>query len=137
MENKEKIYAKAMKVLEENKDIYFIEHLASYLGISRTTTYKLFPLGSDEMNTIKDIINVNVCRRQQAIIGVNWANSDDFKKQIGFLKVTGDTELRKALSTAYIETKETKEVDLSKASDEEIAKLLEAEEIKNKINNTE
>jgi hypothetical protein len=126
------LHARCIEILSKEKGIYFVEHLLPLIPVSKPTFYKYITVGSNEFNEIKEIISGNVSVRQRLIIG-NWADSDEFKKQITFMKVTGTTEIRKALSTSYIETKDNKEIDLTKATDAELFAIIEAEQIKNKL----
>ena len=50
-----KIYEQAIKVAETNK-CFFIDQVVSFLPIVKSTFYDYFPVGSNESNSIKELI---------------------------------------------------------------------------------
>lgn len=64
--NKEKIYKQALEAIEKN-NLFFIEDLVAWLPISKPTLYEFFPLESNELNTIKDLLNINKTKTKSAI----------------------------------------------------------------------
>ena len=58
--NKEKIYNDCLELLENDKhNIRYIEELVAFLPISKATFYDFFKVESDELNTLKDLIDNN------------------------------------------------------------------------------
>lgn len=59
-ENIEKIYNKCIELLENDKhNIRYVDELVAYLPISRTTFYDYFKVDSNNLNTLKDLIDDN------------------------------------------------------------------------------
>ena len=56
--DKVKILEKTFDVIEKHK-LFFIEDVVAYLPCTKTTFYEFFPIDSDEMNTIKGMIEEN------------------------------------------------------------------------------
>lgn len=64
--NKEKIYNQAIEAITKN-NLFFIEDIVAWLPISKPTFYEFFPLESNELNTIKDLLNINKTKTKSAI----------------------------------------------------------------------
>jgi hypothetical protein len=56
--NKIDIFEKSKKAIEEHS-LYFIEDVVAFLPIVKVTFYDYFPIDSDEMNTIKELLDDN------------------------------------------------------------------------------
>jgi hypothetical protein len=84
--NKEELYNQAIKILEDNKDIMFIEHLVSLMPCGRTTFYEHMPDKSDELNTIKEYIERNKVERKSKMYK-KWFDSDHPTLQVALMKL--------------------------------------------------
>ena len=56
--DRQKIYDKAIKYATD-KELIFITEIITYLPCNKTSFYTFFPDGSHELNSIKDILEVN------------------------------------------------------------------------------
>ena len=56
--NKEKIYNQAIEAITKN-NLFFVEDIVAWLPISKATLYEFFPLESDELNNLKNLLNIN------------------------------------------------------------------------------
>lgn len=56
--DKDEIYKKAKTAISK-EHLYFIEDVVAFLPIGKTTFYEYFPIGSDEMNDIKELLDDN------------------------------------------------------------------------------
>ena len=99
----EKLYESAVKHIEEN-NLYFIEDVIAYLGISKPTFYEHFKVDSNELNYLKEILIKN---RSSAKVKMrkNWLVSDNATLQIGLYKLIGSEEERRKLNSSYIDQK--------------------------------
>lgn len=83
--DKEKIYNQALETIQENK-LFFIEDVVAYLPCSKATFYDFFPLNSDELNSIKQLLENN-----KTVIKVSmrskWYKSDNASLQIALMKM--------------------------------------------------
>lgn len=88
--NKQKLYKQALNVIEKNK-LFFIEDVVSYLPCSKPTLYELFPIDSNELNTIKELLEKN---RTEIKVSMRskWYKSDNPTLQMGLMKLIGTDE---------------------------------------------
>ena len=56
--DKIKIFDQAKEATKTNK-LFFIEDVVSFLPISKKTFYEFFPLQSNELNELKDLLEIN------------------------------------------------------------------------------
>lgn len=64
--NKKKIYNQAIEAITKN-NLFFVEDIVAWLPISKATLYEFFPLESDELNTLKNLLNINKTKTKSAI----------------------------------------------------------------------
>jgi len=126
--DKEKIYKEALKIIK-SKNCLFIDQLVSYLPIVRQTFYDYFPLDSDKMDTIKDLIDDNKVRTKH-LMQKKWFNSDAPALQTALYKLIGTEEEAHRLngSKQVLDQKSSdgtmSPVDTSRYTDEEKKLLL-------------
>lgn len=103
--NVEKIFKKAKKEIEERK-LFFVEDVISYLPITKPTFYDYFKVGSNEFNEIKDLLDKN---RMDVKISMRnkWYKSENATLQMGLMKLICTDEERRMLSHQYNENKNT------------------------------
>lgn len=130
--DKEKLFKKA-KHIAETKACLFIDDVVSYLPCHKATFYDKFPLKSEEMNTIKDIIEQNRSKTKIAMRS-KWFKSSNPTLQISLMKLICNDEERKKLAVNYQEHSGGIETS-SKLSDEELDKRID--ELLNKARNHE
>jgi len=56
--DQQKIFLKAQEQIEKH-NLFFIEDIVAFLPCTKTTFYDFFPLDSNEMNTIKGLLDQN------------------------------------------------------------------------------
>ena len=88
--DKEKLHKQALEVIEKNR-LFFIEDVVAYLPCSKPTLYDLFPIDSNELNTIKDLLETN---RTEIKVSMRnkWYKSDNPTLQMGLMKLIGTDE---------------------------------------------
>lgn len=64
--NKAKIYEQAQKAIKDN-NLFFVEDIVAWLPITKATLYDYFPVDSDEMNTLKSLLDENKTKTKSAI----------------------------------------------------------------------
>lgn len=57
--NAEKIYKEALDIIEKEPNCWFVLDLVGLLGISKDTYYRLFPIGSDQSDTLEVLLRKN------------------------------------------------------------------------------
>lgn len=124
--DKNKIFNDAIRIAKEKK-CFFIEQLVSFLPIAKPTFYDYYPIGSNEMNAIKDVLDANRVEVKTAMYN-KWFKSDAPALQIGLMKLIATDEEAHRLNGSKQEIKtETinapfKGIDLSVKTDNSTAK---------------
>lgn len=98
--DKIKILEKALEVIEKHR-LFFIEDIVAYLPCTKSTLYEFFPIDSDEMNTIKGMIEENKVRVKVTIRSKLLKGKGT--ELIALYKLVGTDEERIRLSTQNID----------------------------------
>lgn len=64
--DRNKIFKQAQDVIREH-NLFFIEDIVAWLPISKPTFYEFFPLGSNELNELKKMLEDNKVRMKTSI----------------------------------------------------------------------
>lgn len=99
--DKKKLFKKAKKVAKE-KELIFIEEIVSYLPMSKETFYKYYPVGSDELDELKTIIEDNAVEIKSGL-RKKWRESENPTLQIALYRLTSRPDEHKKLNQAYID----------------------------------
>ena len=124
--DKKKIFNDAIRISKEKK-CFFIEQLVSFLPIAKPTFYDYYPVSSNEMNAIKDVLEANKVEVKTAMYN-KWFKSDAPALQIGLMKLIATDEEAHRLNGSKQEIKtETinapfKGIDLSVKTDNSTTK---------------
>jgi hypothetical protein len=122
-----KLYEQAVKAIEEN-NLFFVDDIIAFVPCSRATFYDHFPVNSDKLNNLKELIEENKIN-QKVKMRKKWGDSDNATLQMGLMKLITTDEERKRLATAYMETNQKHTtVDLSELSTDDIVNLLKDDE---------
>ena len=99
--NTEELYNTAIRYINE-KNLYFVEDIVAYLGISKATFYDHFPNDSNDLNYLKELLNSN---RVDAKVKMrkNWIDSENATLQMGLYKLIATDEERQKLSQSHID----------------------------------
>ena len=63
--DRKKIYEQAKIAIKEN-NLFFVGDIVAWLPISKATLYEFFPLESDELNNLKNLLNINKIKTKSA-----------------------------------------------------------------------
>lgn len=88
--NKNKILKQAKEVIVKNK-LFFIEDIVAYLPCGKTTFYELFPLGSNELNELKELLEQNRVEIKVSMRS-KWYKSENATLQLALMKLIGTDE---------------------------------------------
>lgn len=64
--DKQKIFEQAKAVITKN-NLFFIEDIVAFLPCSKPTFYEFFPVESDEINILRDLLDQNKIKTKSAI----------------------------------------------------------------------
>ena len=88
--NKNKIFKQAKEVIVKNK-LFFIEDIVAYVPCGKTTFYELFPLGSNELNELKELLEKNRVEIKVSMRS-KWYKSENATLQLALMKLIGTDE---------------------------------------------
>ena len=125
--DKNKIFEQAKELIEKHK-LFFVEDIVSLLPVARSTFWEYFPDKSDEMDSIKEMLDKNRVEIKSSMRS-KWYKSDAPALQIALMKIISTNEEAHRLngSKQEIESKvtQTTKIDLSNYTDEELRLLAE------------
>lgn len=88
--NRKQIFEQAIQEAESKK-CFFVEQLISFLPISKFAFYDFFPKGSNEYNSIKEILEKNKVAVKSAMYN-KWFKSNAPALQIALMKLIATDE---------------------------------------------
>jgi hypothetical protein len=99
--NPKKLHKQAEEVIEKHK-LLFIEDIVALLPCDKTTFYKHFPVDSNELNSLKEMLELNKVQIKSSLRS-KWYKSDAPALQLALYKLTAsEIELQK-LQMNYVD----------------------------------
>lgn len=111
--NRSKIYEDAKDIIVKKK-LFFIEDVITLLPISKPTFYEFFELHSNELNTIKELLDINKIDVKNGLRN-KWYNGNNPLTQMALYKLIGTEEEYHRIASTKTENKninENREVPL-------------------------
>jgi len=99
--DKLEIFKKAKEVTVKNK-LFFIEDIVSFLPIVKKTFYEYFPIGSNESNELKELLDQNKTELKVSMRS-KWYKSNAPALQMALMKLICSDDERKKLAMTYTE----------------------------------
>jgi len=99
--DRDKLYQQAETAIKEN-NLFFIEDIIAFIPCSKQTFYDYFPVGSDEMDDLKDLLEQNKIRTKSAIRAKLY-KSPKASELLALYRLICTPEERKMLNQNYIE----------------------------------
>lgn len=124
--DKKKLYDQAVKAINEN-NLFFVEDIVAFIPCSKATFYEYFSAGSDELNTLKDILEQNKVATKSAI-RAKLFKSEKAAELLALYRLICTKEEHQLLNQQYIDHTSKGEsintdIDYSKLSDETLREL--------------
>jgi len=113
----EELFEQAKKAIQKNT-LFFIEDIAAFIGINKSTFYEHFPLESNENNEIKRMLNDNKIKVKTSIRG-KLHKSDKAGELLALYRMICTPEERQNLNQSYIDHT-TKGQAINELSDEDL-----------------
>ena len=95
----QELYNKAEKAIKEN-NLFFVEDIVAFLPCSKPTFYDHFPIDSNELNNLKELLEDNRVA-QKVKLRKKWSDTDNATLSLALYKLTGTSEERKRLSQTH------------------------------------
>ena len=99
--DRDKLYQQAQTAIKEN-NLFFIEDIIAFIPCSKQTFYDYFPVGSDEMDDLKGLLEQNKIRTKSAIRAKLY-KSPKASELLALYRLICTPEERKMLNQNYIE----------------------------------
>ena len=97
--DKKKILEQAKEMIVKHK-LFFVEDIVAFLPISKPTFYEYFPIESNEINDLKELLETNRVTLKVSMRS-KWYNSNSPALQMALMKLIGNPEELKKLSMTY------------------------------------
>lgn len=94
--DKKKIFEQAKEMIIKHK-LFFIEDIVAFLPIAKKTFYEYYPIGSNECNELKGLLDNNKTELKVSMRS-KWYKSDAPALQMALMKLICTDEERKKLS---------------------------------------
>ena len=101
--NKDKLYEQAKNAIEEN-NLFSIEDIVAYIPCSKPTFYDYFPLDSDELNDLKDMLERNKIKTKSEI-RAKLSKSGKASELLALYRLIATPDEHKRLNQSYIDHK--------------------------------
>jgi hypothetical protein len=99
--NKAKIYEQAEKAIKEN-NLFFVDDIVAWLPCGKTWWYDNFPPESEEMNNLRDLLEINKTKTKSAIRSKLF-KSDKAGELLALYRLLCTNEERQMLNQQYID----------------------------------
>jgi hypothetical protein len=99
--DRDKLYQQAQTAIKEN-NLFFIEDVVAFIPCSKPTFYEHFPVDSNELNNLKDLLEKNKIRTKSAIRAKLY-KSPKASELLALYRLICTPEERKRLNQNYIE----------------------------------
>jgi len=101
--DKKKIFEQAKEAIEKYK-LFFIEDVVAWLPCARSTFWEFFPDKSDEMDTLKDLLEKNKVEVKSALRS-KWFKGNNPLTQMALYKLIGTEEEYHRIASTKTENK--------------------------------
>lgn len=99
--DKKKILQQAIEAVEKN-NLFFIEDVVAFIPCSKTYFYEAFPLESDEMNNIKDLLEKNKIKTKSSIRSKLYKSSKA-AELLALYRLIATPEEHQKLNQSYVD----------------------------------
>ena len=97
--DRKKIFEQAKEVIVKNK-LFFIEDIVAFLPCAKQTFYDFFPVDSDELDELKELLNQNRTELKVSMRS-KWYKSNAPALQMALMKLIATPDELKKLSMQY------------------------------------
>jgi hypothetical protein len=103
--DKTKIFEQAKEAIVKHK-LFFVEDIVAFLPISKQTFYDYYPINSDELDTLKTLLETNRTTLKVSMRS-KWFMSNAPALQMALMKLISTPEELKKLSMTFVESENT------------------------------
>ena len=99
--NQKKIYQQAEEAIK-NHNLFFIEDIVAFLPCSKKTFYEFFPVESNELHTLKDLLDDNKVKTKSSIRAKLW-KSNKASELLALYRLIATPEEHQKLNQSYVD----------------------------------
>lgn len=108
--DRKKIYDQAEEAIKKH-NLFFIEDIVAFIPCDKTTFYRFFPVGCNEYNTLKDLLDNNKVKTKSAI-RAKLFKSNKASELLAVYRLIATPEEHQKLNQSYVDhTSKGKEID--------------------------
>ena len=100
--DRKKIFEQAKEMIVKHK-LFFVEDIVAFLPCAKPTFYDFFPLDSNELNELKELLETNRTELKVSMRS-KWYKSNAPALQMALMKLIATPEELKKLSMQFIES---------------------------------
>ena len=97
--DRKKIFEQAKEMIVKHK-LFFIEDIVAFIPCSKQTFYDFFPVGSDELDSLKTLLDTNRTELKVSMRS-KWYKSNAPALQMGLMKLIATPEELRKLSMQH------------------------------------
>jgi hypothetical protein len=120
--DRNKIFEQAKDAIKAN-NLFFIEDIVAFITCSKPTFYDFFPPDSNELNTLKDLLDLNKVKTKSAI-RAKLFKGDKAAELLALYRLICTPEEHRLLNQQYLEMKADVKQE-QRLSDDQINKLVD------------
>jgi hypothetical protein len=99
--DKDKLYNQAVKAIEEH-NLFFIEDIVAFVSCSKPTFYEYFPVNSNELNNLKELLDNNKIETKSRI-RAKLMKSEKAAELLALYRLIATTEEHQKLNQSYVD----------------------------------
>jgi hypothetical protein len=99
--DKDKLYNQAVKAIEEH-NLFFIEDIVAFVSCSKPTFYEYFPVDSNELNNLKELLDNNKIETKSRI-RAKLMKSEKAAELLALYRLIATTEEHQKLNQSYVD----------------------------------
>lgn len=123
--DRKKIFEQAKEMIVKHK-LFFVDDIVSFLPCSKSSFYEFYPDGSDELDELKGLLEVNRTTLKVSMRS-KWYTSNAPALQMALMKLIATPDELRKLSMQFIESDNvTKTINITEEEIKKINKNLES-----------
>lgn len=109
--DRKKIFEQAKEMIVKHK-LFFVDDIVAFLPCSKSSFYEFYPDGSDELDKLKELLEVNRTTLKVSMRS-KWYTSNAPALQMALMKLIATPEELKKLSMQFVESENTNKNEIS------------------------
>ena len=123
-----KIFEQAKEMIVKHK-LFFVEDIIAFIPCSKQTFYDFFPVESDELDTLKTLLEVNRTTLKVSMRS-KWYTSNAPALQMALMKLIATPEELRKLSMQFVESDNNTKLNIETVTKEQLKMIDEQLESK-------